>query len=323
MNYIKQKILNTNYFENNIFLDKYCNLILEEKNKNIKKDFNTNIHHIIPKCFFKITKQNVDETKDNKVVLSIKKHILAHYYLCKCCKKDTNLYFSLLCALSMLVNKKNYQKQILDVFFEIDLNEIEKLVSEKNKRLSSFFKGNKFGLGKKLSEKTKLKMKISRTGKLLSMETKNKIAKKTLNTRWINKDGIYKRVKSEMLQDFLQEGWLLGGKPISEKQKQQISLKNTGCKRTEESKNKMSEKAKGRTTWNKGVKCSEETKKKISVSKKKVKKHWYTNGKENIFSEICPDGFAKGRTISEETRKKCGQKNIGRIPWNKGITIKE
>lgn len=323
MKNIKQKILDTNLFNDNEFLDKYCILIREEKNKKIKRDFNTNIHHIIPRCYFKIMKINPDETQENKVVLSIKNHILAHYYLCKCCKNNTKLYFSLLCALSMLVNKKESKKQILNIFSKIDLDEIERLVCEKNKKLSLKQKGNKFGLGVKLSEETKLKMKISRTGMLLSMETKNKIAKKTLNTHWINKNGQYKRVKQEEIKKFLEDGWILGGKPITDKQKQQISSKNTGKKRSEQTKHKMSIKAKGRTAWNKGIKCSEEVKNKIIQSKVKKQKHWYTNGEINVYAETCPDGFAKGRTISEETRKKCGQKNIGRIPWNKGITIKE
>lgn len=318
MNYIKQKILNTNLFENNIFLDKYCQLIVEQKHANLPKNNNTNVHHIIPKCYFKLMNLTTDETKDNKVRLNISNHILAHYYLCKCCKENTKLYFLLLCALSMLVNKKDNLNELLDNFDKINLLDIEFLMGEKNKNLSIKQKGNKYALGNKLSEETKLKMKISRTGKSLHSNTKNKIANKTLNTHWINKDNQFKRVKIEQLDFFLKDGWKLGGKAISKEQKEMISLKNFGKKRTQESKNKMSEKAKGRISWNKGISCSEKVKNKISIAKKNQNKHWYTNGEKNIFCNECPSGFVKGRTISEETKIKCGKKNIGKTPWNKG-----
>jgi hypothetical protein len=33
----------------------------------------------------------------------------------------------------------------------------------------------------------------------------------------------------------------------------------------------------------------------IGQHKSNTGKHWYTNGKDNIISFICPDGFYKGR----------------------------
>lgn len=80
---LKVKLLNTNYFIDNEYLNKYCELI--ELNKNTKKERpKTQSHHIIPVSYFKISKLPIDNSKENKVNLLYKNHILAHYYLCLC-----------------------------------------------------------------------------------------------------------------------------------------------------------------------------------------------------------------------------------------------
>ena len=53
--------------------------------------------------------------------------------------------------------------------------------------------------------------------------------------------------------------------------------------------------------------------------------HWYTNGSDNIQlaeSEPIPEGFKRGRTISDEQRQKLKGCNKGRThtAWNKGLT---
>lgn len=93
-----------------------------------------------------------------------------------------------------------------------------------------------------------------------------------------------------------------------------------GRKRTphsEETKEKIKESNKG-----KHQKTVESLNKQIN-SYKKNKFHWYTNGIENKqISEydVVPEGFYRGRIITDEQRKKCGEKNIGKEPWNKGLT---
>ena len=94
-----------------------------------------------------------------------------------------------------------------------------------------------------------------------------------------------------------------------------------GKHHTEETKNKISESNKGKAAYNKGTnmsneqkvkiseakkgKCtgeknpfygkhhSEESKKKMSEARKNT--HWYNNGKINIKTKECPEGFVPGR----------------------------
>ncbi len=82
---IKQILLNTNCFEDNEWLDKYCELIEINKDTQAEKG-KTNKHHIIPKCYYKNNNLAIDNSQENLVNLFYKDHILVHYYLCLCTK---------------------------------------------------------------------------------------------------------------------------------------------------------------------------------------------------------------------------------------------
>ena len=81
------------------------------------------------------------------------------------------------------------------------------------------------------------------------------------------------------------------GKHLSDESKNKLSEARKGIHFTEEHKNKLSEAKKGHPV-------SEETKKKIGELKKgntnTKGKHWYNNGKINIMSKECPEGFVTG-----------------------------
>ena len=81
-----------------------------------------------------------------------------------------------------------------------------------------------------------------------------------------------------------------------------------GVSMTEETRQKLSNSLKGRKVWNKGVKnCySKETVKKISNSLKGRFK-----GKNSP---------SYGRKFSEDQKRKISKAQIGKIPWNKGLT---
>lgn len=78
----------------------------------------------------------------------------------------------------------------------------------------------------------------------------------------------------------------------------------------------------------KALKGKEKSKEHIRNHKDSLKKsnrHWYTNGvsgndlllKE---SDAVPDGYYRGRAVTDEFKQKCGLSNRNRNPWNKGLT---
>jgi len=110
------------------------------------------------------------------------------------------------------------------------------------------------------------------------------------------------------------------GKKFSDIHKKNISLSNTGVSRnifqhlSIETKLKISESQKGKDPWMKGKTHSEESRKKISVSRKAnpiYKVNHTMEGLERISYAM------KNRVISEETKEKMRKARIGKEPWNK------
>lgn len=74
---------NKQYFIDNDFLLKYCQVI--ERNKRTpQRARKTHKHHIIPRSWFKLNNLEVDNSLTNLVNLATREHFLAHYYLCLC-----------------------------------------------------------------------------------------------------------------------------------------------------------------------------------------------------------------------------------------------
>lgn len=82
---ITKKLLLDNHIVqlDNEYLDLYVELINSNLNKP-KEKYKTQIHHIIPKYYFKDLNIPVDNSKNNLINLDYKDHIKAHYYLYKC-----------------------------------------------------------------------------------------------------------------------------------------------------------------------------------------------------------------------------------------------
>ena len=100
---VKQTLLNHNGFIDNEYLDLYCRLVERNGRTQIRHGV-TNSHHIIPKSWFKLNKQTVDNTQSNLVNLVYREHVLAHYYLCLCTTDE--LQFANELALMCLLNRK-------------------------------------------------------------------------------------------------------------------------------------------------------------------------------------------------------------------------
>ena len=79
----KEDLLNLKLCIDNIYLNKYVELI--NANMNTKKEKHlTAVHHIIPRYYYKENNLDVDNSIRNIVNLSYPNHILAHYYLALC-----------------------------------------------------------------------------------------------------------------------------------------------------------------------------------------------------------------------------------------------
>lgn len=102
------------------------------------------------------------------------------------------------------------------------------------------------------------------------------------------------------------------GKSWSQRAKEIAQSKSPEERRLIALKSMQSRLEKGNWTLTmKGKKLSEDQKKKISESHKgkalgpkngSYGKSWWTNGKENVKAEVCPEGFWKGRSCNKELR---------------------
>lgn len=191
-NEIKQNILNTGVVCDDTYLDKYCVICAsavvnkgKERDSEIGSSAIFNKHHIIPRSYFKRNKLSCDNSPSNIALLSLKNHILAHFYLYKCSSCDWFKYANL-SALRYFLKYKNIEN-----IFENDLNMyLDQMKSDYAHLNSEHISKEKHpNWGKKLPEETRKKISNSlknslafkksienRKGKPLSAETRKKIS---------------------------------------------------------------------------------------------------------------------------------------------------
>lgn len=119
---LKQQILDTGFFEDNEYLDKYvCLLFSNNLEKHIKRY--SQRHHAIPKCVFKKLGLPVDNSKDNLFELKFSLHILSHIYL-SLCSIDTDIRRSNAVAYKWMASGK-LTDQVVQEICEEDLSAIQ------------------------------------------------------------------------------------------------------------------------------------------------------------------------------------------------------
>lgn len=246
----------------------YDNLIGKFQNKTIEGY--TEEHHITPKCLGGTDDQN------NLVRMTAKAHFIAHYLLIKIHPDHRGLWY----AFRMMTNgcvSENHDRD-----YKI------------GSRLYELCKVNINRLG--FSEETKLKMRNSKLGVILSEETKRKMSlaasreKKSKETK----------EKMKASQQLRHETYV-----ISDETKEKIRASLTGHKMSEETKLKMSNSRTGRI-------FSEETRKKISLANT-GKSHSEETRKKISNSKIGSSSPMKGKKFSEESKLKMSKAQAGRI----------
>lgn len=129
MEELKEKLLNTGMINDNEYLDLYVSLIYNNRFTKSQKN-KTQIHHIIPRCYYKLVGQEIDNSDDNLVVLLYKDHVLAHYYLSLC--SEGKLHYDM--AYAMILIRNLHQDEIDDDFIN-SLDKHQELYEENMKLL--------------------------------------------------------------------------------------------------------------------------------------------------------------------------------------------
>lgn len=204
MNVLKEKLLKTNLVSDNIYLDKYCELIVSNKNRKREK-YKCQQHHIIPRCYYKKFDLEVDNTSDNTVILLHKDHVLSHIYLEKCSCVDWFKHYNGTAVRFALNNStfKNLLTYESERLFIENLDIYQQVIEDCNRLKSQHFKGHI------VSEETKQKISNSLKGHKLSIDTRNKLS----GFKWYT-DG-FKNIQIRDVSE-IPEGFYAGRTPPSQ-----------------------------------------------------------------------------------------------------------
>ena len=182
-----KKFKDLNIVEENDYLDKYVDIIIQ--NINTQKERNkTQRHHIIPRAYYSQMNLEIDDSYMNTVNLRYKDHILAHYYLYLCGKGDFKYS-----------NAKAFRYMLNNIDIPTDDKELMKTLEYYEQIYNSkYYKGSM--LGKHLTPEQCKKISIARKGG--PGTTTGRIG--------IHKDGNMKYISKDDLDSYLELGWKIG-----------------------------------------------------------------------------------------------------------------
>ena len=303
---LKQKLIDSKCAVNNAYLDDYVHLIVQNKTTKATKG-STQLHHIIPKSYFKYKKIDIDHSSDNIVNLSFSDHILAHYLLMNCayCEhyRNCNAY-AIQFLTGNIVSDIDVSDRALAVHQQA-YQESMKIISANNVMNNKEIKDKHDAIMR--SDIVRQKISQSMKDYVSKFGSKNQSAHLKSGTRgliYVNKDGDYTAIQADKLSAYEAQGWVRGGKPLTNEHRQALIKSHTGKKYSEVSRAKMSQSHMGKSPANKGVPCSEDVKRRLSESISGRK--WVTN--DVVQKQIKPEqlelylsmGFHLGRLKKRE-----------------------
>lgn len=284
---LKQKLLNTQLFQNCEALDKYVDLIL--LNLNQIYDSNTmQCHHVLPRSYFSIVHKELDNSSNNKINLLFKDHVLAHYYLALCTTGP--LRIAMENAFLMLTNFSSIEEKELIKNLE-SYQKIYENVAQARKGIEPSNKG------KAMSEEQKKKISQAATGRKYSAEAREKMRQGQLKMSPENRAKITAATRARNYK-------------ATEETRQKISNSLMGHQVSQETRLKISAggvKRKGQRWYNNGhisicLSAGEPIPDGFVLGTLR-KAHWVTNGLENhrIYGDQpIPEGFYIGRTLNKK-----------------------
>lgn len=226
---IKDIILKTGAFIDNEYLDKYLNIISSSADAGYSEK-----HHIIPQKYFKLLGISVDNSATNIIKLSAYNHIYAHYLLCFCTIGKLNKS----CIKAFLLMTQ-YNKRLLtteECTMLTNLNYYAELRMQAQTEISTA--NSEQFKGRKMLETTKQKISAANKGRAKPPRTAEHLANlkqsRDLHATTIGRKSIYNKELNQVkfvyeseLSNYLDTGWVLGGKPLSDEAKQKIGKGNS------------------------------------------------------------------------------------------------
>lgn len=163
---LKDKLIGCGLCIDNDYLVKYIDLIHSNLTLGYIR-FQTDLHHIIPRHYFRTNNIPIDESDSNKVYLLAKDHILAHYYLFFCSATEKYRVANAL-SVQFSLNKnarcklepyeKNELRKLLDNYQEL----IEAIRVDRSNKSKRFVGENNPFYGKHHGESYTEKLRVKR-----------------------------------------------------------------------------------------------------------------------------------------------------------------